>query len=218
MTVPGDDAKRLTTLDDAGWTLVDAEAALASGDGIYWLPPRREREHLGECLPEGGLVKLVFRILDPGDPATPVTEWMWVSLTGREGAWYHGHLVSRPHTGTRLVRGTAVWYMAEHVIDFAGPEGEGLASAHPDVLHCRRHGPSDRCWVCEHITPTGAPCGFNTASNAADRRPDAWCDACDDLLEGLGSWSDVGARAPDIRLVCGACYDALRRRHERANA
>lgn len=215
MTEPIDDAPRLTTLDDDRWTLVDAEAALAAGDAVYWLPARWAREHLEEHVPDGGLAKLLFRIVDPDDVGRRVTEWMWVTVSGREGAWYHGHLANQPHTGTRLVEGAPVWYRAEHVVDYAGPDGEGRASAHPDVLQCARHGPSEPCFVCEHITPKGEPCGFNTALNATEQRPDAWCDACDELLDGVAGWDAVEGH-PGIRLVCGGCYDALRGRHERA--
>lgn len=210
-----DDAPRLATLDDDGWALVDAEARLAARERLYWLPPRWERDHLEEHVPAGGGVKLIFRVLDTARPADPATERMWVTLAGREGGWYHGHLDNVPHTRGRAVLDMPVWFRAEHVIDYAGPDGEGQASVGQDVLRCCTHGPSTACFVCAHIEPGAPPRGFNTAANAEDDRPDAWCDACDRLLDGVGGWDDVQP-PPEIRLVCGGCYDALRARHERA--
>ena len=132
---------RLATLDDDGWTLIDAEERLATRDRLYWIPSRWERDHLDEHVPEGGHVKLIFRIFDPAEPQWPATEWMWVTLGAWADGWYHGHLANEPRTAGSAKEDMPVWFRAEHVIDYAGPGGEGQASAGKDVLQCDRHGP-----------------------------------------------------------------------------
>jgi hypothetical protein len=209
-----DDAPRLATMDDDGWMLMDAEQRLAAGDRLYWIPSRWERDHLEEHVPEGGFVKLLFRIFDPAEPEYPATERMWVTLGAREGEWYHGHLANEPHTAGTAQEGMPVWFRAEHVIDYAGPGGEGQASEGKDVLQCDRHGASRPCYVCAHLVMTGERRGFNTALNAEEERPDAWCDECDRLLDGVDDWEALGDRQPEIEIVCGGCYDTLRERHE----
>jgi hypothetical protein len=107
-----------------------------------------------------------------------------------------------------------VWFRAEHVIDYTGPDGVGQASAGEDVLRCKRHGPSQPYYVCTHLDMESERRGFNMA-NDEEQRPDAWCDACNRLLEGVDDWDALGDRHPKINVVCGGCYDALRERHER---
>lgn len=213
-----DDSPRLATLDDDGWALVDAEQRLAARDRLYWIPARSERDHLEEHVPEGGYVKLIFRISDPAEPRYPATERMWVSLISREGDWYHGHLANEPQTTGTALEGMPVWFCAEHVVDYAGPEGEAQASEGKDVLRCERHGPSQTCYVCAHLDMGSDGRGFNTALNAEEERPDAWCDECDRLLEGGDDWDALGDRHPDIRIACAGCYDILRARHERTDS
>ncbi len=204
----------LALLDVDGWTLQDAEQRLTQRDGLYWIPDRWVREHLDEHVPEGGYVKLLFRILDEDDPSSPAIERMWVTLAHQDGDWYHGHLANTPRTRGRVVEGTPIWYRAEHVIDYAGPDGENQASESADAVRCRMHGLSERCYVCEHLTPDAEPCGFNTASDDV-LRPDAWCDACQVIVDQAGSWDALGDQHPKIKLVCGGCYDMLKARHER---
>lgn len=210
------DMPRLATLDDDGWTLLDAEEMYARGERIFWLPSRWEREHLEEHVPADGHVKLVFRILDPASPSEPMTERMWVTLTSHEGELYHGHLANEPRTvGGTAVEGMPVWFRAEHVIDYAGPDGADQASARADAaIRCDEHGTSERCWVCAHLLE-GEGKGFHAGGDPAARRPDAWCDACEQLVADVDDWETLGDRHPPIALVCGGCYDELRSRHRR---
>ena len=206
------DAPRLATMDDDGWCLQDAEERVERADGLYWLPDRWTREHLEEHVPEDGYVKLLFVIHDLDDPGEPAVERMWVTLTGREGEFYHGHLANEPHTRGTAKEGMPVWFRAEHVIDYAGADGKEKASESADAVHCARHGQSPRCYVCEHLTHESEPRGFNTA-DPDSARPDAWCDDCHMEFTRAGSWDATGAREPNIRLVCGGCYDELKARH-----
>jgi len=208
------DSPRLATFDDDGWSLQDAEERLARGDDLYWLPDRWTREHLEEHMAQAGFVKLIFAIPDPSNPRVPAIERMWVRLTGRHGEFYHGHLANAPYTEGRVEEGMPVWFRAEHVIDFAGPNGEDQASESPEALRCQNHGPSYQCYVCKHLKFEGDARGFHTADPEA-LRPDAWCDECHAEYVRFGSWEAPGVREPEIMVVCGGCYDALKRRHTR---
>lgn len=164
-------------------------------------------------MPAGGHVKLLFIIHDLDDPSEPAIERMWVSLVSREGEHYHGHLANDPHTRGTARDGMAVWFRAEHVIDYAGPQGEQRASESAEAVRCGQHGLSRKCYVCEHLTPDSADRGFNTADPEI-HRPDAWCDQCHEMFIRAGSWEAV-EQEPRISLVCGGCYDALKKRHAR---
>lgn len=207
-----DESRRFATLDDDGWSLLDAEDMVQRGDGIYWLPGRWTRDHLEEHVPANGFAKVVFRILDPIDTRKPAIERMWVTLGSRDGDSYHGHLANAPETLGAAVEGMPVWFRAEHVIDYCGPNGEGKASESADAVRCARHGLSDTCYVCVHITPDTARLGFNTADTTA-RRPDAWCNECHKEFLRAGSWEAPGVTPPKIKVVCGGCYDDLKESH-----
>ena len=127
---------RVATLDGDGWVLINAEEKLATRDQLYWIPSQWEREHLEDHVPDGGFVKLVFRLLDPQEPTSPATEKMWVVFHGRIDGQYHGHLANTPHTAGSAREGMPVWFGPEHVIDFAGLDGENQASARTEVVQC----------------------------------------------------------------------------------
>lgn len=200
-------------MDDDGWFLQDVEDCLERGDGIYWLPDRWIREHLEEHVPDGGYAKLIFVIRDEDDPGEPGIERMWVTLGGREGEFYHGHVANEPRTRGSVTEGMPVWFRAEHVIDYSDAAGENKASESARTIQCARHGHSHRCYVCEHLTPDSERRGFNTADPNTSR-PDAWCDRCHEEFIRAGSWEGA-PEEPSIRIVCGGCYDALRKRHQR---
>lgn len=204
---------RLATMDDDGWTLLNAEERLARAENLYWLPDRWSREHLEEHVPENGHVKLMFLVFDPEHPKEPAIERMWVTLASREGDCYHGHLANAPHTKGKAHEGMAVWFRAEHVIDFAGPNGEAQATETAEAVRCHQHGVSLKCYVCEHLTPDSEGRGFH-AADTEDVRPDAWCDECHQEFMRAESWEAPGTREPTIKLVCGGCYDALKVRHQ----
>lgn len=200
-------------MDDDGWSLLDAEERLAQGDNLYWLPDRWVREHLEDHVAEGGYAKLMFRVLDPNDAREPAIERMWVTLSSRDGEFYHGHLANEPDTKGTPCEGMPVWFRAEHIIDFAGPNGEDQASETADALRCERHGVSTPCYVCEHLVSDAESRGFH-APGDDKLRPDAWCDLCHKEFMRAGSWEAPGTREPRVKLVCGGCYDGLKARHQ----
>ncbi len=106
---------RLTTLDEDGWELDDAEPIAAAHPGTFWMPPRAERD----ALAAGQQVKLIFRILvadEEGNEEVHV-ERMWVNVTGREGALYTGELDNQPYCTDEMNPGMPLCFEARHVIN-----------------------------------------------------------------------------------------------------
>lgn len=208
-------ATRLATLDDDGWTLEDGEGAYSRGDGVYWLPPRADREGLQGRIAEEVHAKLIFLIRYVAEDGQSATrgERMWVRVTGRHGRWYHGHLDNQPVTQGSARDGMAVTFGPEHVIDLVYGDGDPL-SHDPDLVRCGTHGSSDPCFVCVHLAQ-GEGLGFHASDDAAVPRPDAWCDACEAILEQFGDWEAAGDQGPEITVLCGGCYDRCRERNQR---
>jgi hypothetical protein len=83
-------------------------------------------------------------------------------------------------------------------------------------VQCGTHGEVLPAYVCCHLVPCGpAPLGFHEPDPDPDEPDDlqAWCDACDEVLEQHGEWNDESEAFAKIRLVCEFCFAALRERH-----
>lgn len=81
-------------------------------------------------------------------------------------------------------------------------------------VKCARHGETPSTFLCRHLVD-GVACGFHASEeDPTDRWPDAWCDACQALLDREGEFSDEH----DIALVCTDCYELLRARSQRIPA
>jgi len=78
-------------------------------------------------------------------------------------------------------------------------------------VRCDTHGFQDETFVCEHIIHsmyTGVPVGFHWPSDSDQRRPDAWCSACEEARTAAGGdWTDKVMKVVNIKVLCGACYD-----------
>ena len=78
-------------------------------------------------------------------------------------------------------------------------------------VKCSTHGLQDETFVCEHIVNsmrTRVPVGFHWPSESDERRPDAWCSACEEArIAAGGDWTDEVMKVVDIQLLCAACYD-----------
>ena len=84
-----------------------------------------------------------------------------------------------------------------------------------DTVECSEHGPQETTFVCQHLVrslSTHEPVGFFFAS---EPRGDAWCSACEEVRvrEGgeSGDWNERSEAFAGIQLLCGACYDKVRR-------
>ena len=67
--------------------------------------------------------------------------------------------------------------------------------------------------MCQHLIE-GKLLGFNRALDPDDPdelSPEAWCDACEQILGTEGEWNDRAMESADFRLVCHEHYDRVRR-------
>jgi hypothetical protein len=85
-------------------------------------------------------------------------------------------------------------------------------------VECAEHGRQDGTFVCQHLLRslgTRERVGFFFTSSP---RGDAWCAACEEvrIREGgdSGDWNDRSEAFAGVKLICGACYDEVRRLHE----
>ena len=85
-------------------------------------------------------------------------------------------------------------------------------------VECPAHGSQEATYVCHHLAEslrTGKKVGFYCAP---EPRGDAWCAACEEVRvrEGgeSGDWNDKSESFAKIKLLCGACYDNVRKLNE----
>jgi hypothetical protein len=77
-------------------------------------------------------------------------------------------------------------------------------------INCAQHGPGHATYVCTHLRG-GVACGHHASQRSDDDPwPDAWCDACEDVLEREGEWNDRSEQHADIQLLCHRCYEHVR--------
>jgi hypothetical protein len=80
-------------------------------------------------------------------------------------------------------------------------------------VQCNRHGPSSSIFVCQHVA-RGVGVGFYTsAEDPSDLRPDAWCAACEAMVNEAGGWDERTEPVARITLLCERCYDEARARN-----
>lgn len=84
-------------------------------------------------------------------------------------------------------------------------------SAGPRV-ECPEHGDQGAAFVCRHLN-LREPVGFVEGYDPDD--PDealfqAWCSACDEILDDEGEWNDRSEAFAGVRLVCRACYREMK--------
>lgn len=76
------------------------------------------------------------------------------------------------------------------------------------AVECAEHGSGARAIVCQHL-PAGRGVGFNQVC-APDEPdcvfPDAWCDACEAVLDREGEWNDRAQAFANLRVLCSDCY------------
>jgi hypothetical protein len=85
------------------------------------------------------------------------------------------------------------------------------------TISCGEHDKGHATYVCEHLlrgSGLGFHCGFDP-EDADDPCPDAWCDACEEELDGGDDWLSAPDAAARIRLLCDRCYEVVRRRNWR---
>lgn len=88
-----------------------------------------------------------------------------------------------------------------------------------DSIECQEHGVRARTFVCQHLV-SGSDLGFHfeVSEDEPDIAwPDAWCDACDAVLEAEGGWTEEAEEAAGVSVVCDFCYESSRERNFREN-
>jgi hypothetical protein len=85
------------------------------------------------------------------------------------------------------------------------------------VIECHAHGVQEEAFVCEHLAKsldTGEKVGFFWSGGS---RGDAWCSTCEEVRIREGginaAWNERSEKFANIKLLCGACYDQLRKLH-----
>jgi hypothetical protein len=86
------------------------------------------------------------------------------------------------------------------------------------AVHCDIHGIQQETFVCQHIAQgvvTKKRVGFFwTSHDPHNRRPDAWCQACQERLRATdGEWVGETEAHLDPKVLCGACYDLAKKFH-----
>ncbi|MEZ5919154.1 MAG: hypothetical protein R3D66_04345 [Alphaproteobacteria bacterium] len=84
-------------------------------------------------------------------------------------------------------------------------------------IECVEHGLQPETFVCQHLVQslqTGTLCGFWCAEDPDNPRPDAWCNACEELVNRTGGWNDESESFAGVKLLCGKCYDRVKALNE----
>jgi hypothetical protein len=83
----------------------------------------------------------------------------------------------------------------------------------PRRVVCGQHGETPAAFTCRHVA-FGVACGYHVSPDDAHLPwPDAWCDACAEVLARVGAWNAESERFADIKALCTHCYEAARARN-----
>lgn len=80
-------------------------------------------------------------------------------------------------------------------------------------VRCASHGESAYVLLCQHLVAKRAGLGYLHVNAQPDSPGQAWCEACDRVLETERGWSDRADAAAGWKLVCQKCARNIRRRH-----
>jgi hypothetical protein len=82
-------------------------------------------------------------------------------------------------------------------------------------VQCADHGEQPVTFVCQHIIKglvDNAPYGFFWADDPGNPRPDAWCTACERMVQKTGGeWTDESEAFASVSILCAQCYDRAKR-------
>jgi hypothetical protein len=77
-------------------------------------------------------------------------------------------------------------------------------------VECAGHGPQQATFVRHHLVHSlrdAIPRDFWAAD---EPRPDAWCAACEVLVNEAGEWDDEDEVFTGNKVLCGACHDQVK--------
>ena len=83
--------------------------------------------------------------------------------------------------------------------------------SNPDeTVDCPRHGEGIPTWTCRHLAQ-GIACGYHgNRRTPEDPWPDAWCDACRQILEQEKGWNERSESFAGVSQLCHRCYEEAR--------
>jgi uncharacterized protein YegJ (DUF2314 family) len=108
----------LTSLDEQGWEIDDAEIAHEKTPESYWIPPLQARQSLvvGAC----AKIRFYIRVVHENGEPEDCGERMWVEVLDKVGDWYRGQLSNQPTCTKGIAPGMEVWFQARHAIAIEG--------------------------------------------------------------------------------------------------
>ena len=89
-----------------------------------------------------------------------------------------------------------------------------VPESHPLAIHCDRHGVTAYCIICQHLRD-GRGLEFWEIKRDGEEPAQAWCEACDAILNADRGWTDRGDAHADWKLYCTGCYRETLARHTR---
>jgi hypothetical protein len=87
-----------------------------------------------------------------------------------------------------------------------------MPEPHPPLIHCAQHGVSPYGIICRHLRDENR-LGYLAIRAEGDEPAQAWCEACDTVLEEEQGWTDRADLQADWKLYCTVCYETTLRRH-----
>jgi hypothetical protein len=91
-------------------------------------------------------------------------------------------------------------------------EQDDQGRSRPQV-QCAKHGRTEYCLICRHLREhSGLGFYANTAEKHAPAQ--AWCAACDQVLDEERGWSDRADAFADWKLFCAVCYKETLTQHK----
>jgi len=84
-------------------------------------------------------------------------------------------------------------------------------------VDCDKHGRGIAAIVCRHqCNEKEAPIGFiENCTEPGDKQ--AWCHKCEEYFIEQGDMTDAFKEFNDMAIVCEACYDIIKSKHDRTN-
>ena len=81
------------------------------------------------------------------------------------------------------------------------------------AIHCERHGVSAYCLICRHLREQSG-LKYWAIQPEPGQPAQAWCEACDAVLDEEQGWSDRADAQADWKLHCTGCYEETLARHQ----
>jgi hypothetical protein len=91
-------------------------------------------------------------------------------------------------------------------------EPKPITESHALAIHCERHGITAYCLICRHLRE-GDGLAYWAIEPEAEEPAQAWCEACDAVLEQDRGWSDRADDLAEWKLYCAGCYEETLARH-----